>query len=325
MGGGQWEVSPEAALSLRLPPVENYSGDAPYENLLLYAVSQEVDGSQSRSADWPFSIDVYPVIDGDGITNWNLENSLTEGEIESGVDVSLGNAGSFSFVDGDGSESVESFRFDLNSVISNAQIKERLKKLTNQDDVDVDDLIGYIGGDNIYEDNGNGTITVPYGLIGGLWMSWELFWDSNVDFNINVTALLRDYAVIDGKTEEVFAEQAGSFSVKIAGTADTPVAFASDVTGPAGTPLLMNFGGNITDTDEDLNRDISESIHFFVTLKDYEGNMDEFSFIDDGGQAVGIDAGAGSWYFTQEDLNQSKCDPLLAILLLYLMFPACTW
>ena len=267
-------------------------------------MSQEIDGDQSKSELWDFSIQVQPVIAGDGITNWKLKAELTEGEIESGQNVPLSNAGSFNFADGDGSESVESFTFDMNSVIADAEIEQRLKDLTGKAAVTVDDLLTFV--DGTYTDNLNGTITVELGAIAGLSMSFQLFLDSNVSFEIPVTAILKDKATINDSVVEVFDSQSGSFLVDLSGTADVPIALAVDSSGTAGVPLRMDFGGMVTDTDEGLNRAISESMQFFVTLEGFTGDVNLYSFVDSDGEVIGVDAGGGSWFFTQEEMAQGR-------------------
>lgn len=53
IGKGEWEVDGTALGTLTVPPVQHYSGENPFADLNLRAVSQEKDGDQISSLDWP--------------------------------------------------------------------------------------------------------------------------------------------------------------------------------------------------------------------------------------------------------------------------------
>ena len=54
IGSGEWEVGISALATLAItPPVAHFSGENPFTTLKLRAVTQEKDGDQSASPDWP--------------------------------------------------------------------------------------------------------------------------------------------------------------------------------------------------------------------------------------------------------------------------------
>jgi len=305
LGGGRWSVPEEAVAGLKLPPVENFSGEDPYPDLKIKAVSQEMDGDQSESEYWDITIDVLPVIQGtteDGFASWSLSWNGQESQIENdGTNVPLSQIGNHAYADNDGSEVVLKYYFNLTNVLDDAQIRYRLMALSGNANAGMAELRAYINGAYFF-DEASGMLTVEASDIGGISLSSELFLDSNVDFTIPVAALVRDTAVIDGVTYEVEKNETGSFSVGLAGSADVPIAFANDAQGSSLELILMNFGGYTTDTDADLGRDVSEELYYVVKAK-ASSDFDEFLFVNADGGFIGSYGGPGSWLFTAEDMT----------------------
>jgi hypothetical protein len=307
IGNGTWSITAAAMETLELPPVLNFSGTNPtfYAGVTLRAVTQEIDGDQATSAPWPVTIAVNPVIDAatvDGFASWSLSVSQNEGVTESGVDLSLANVGVHTFVDNDGSERVVSYTFDLSDLITNAGLEQRVEDLIGPG-ADLDDLIagGFVKGTFTY-DSGTGTISVLATDIGGIALDHRLFLDSNQDFSIPVTALVRDTAVVNGVTVSTDKTESGLFAVDLIGDADVPTAFATPVTsGNSGTLVPLSLGGVSTDTDAGLGRAPSESIYYIVQLLN-PGTAPRLGFADGAGNVVGLDNGDGTWLLRPADL-----------------------
>lgn len=303
IGNGTWSVTAAAMATLMLPPVPNFSGENPYAGVTIRAVAQEIDGDQASSVQWPVTIKVNPVINAgtvDGFSSWNMGATQTEAGSEAGGDISLASAASHSFNDNDGSEAVISYTFDLSALITDAGIGTRLASLPGTG-AGLDKLVAsYISGTFSYN-AGAGTITVLAADIGGVALGGQLFLDSNQDFSIPVTAVVRDTAVIDGLPVTVDKIESGTFSVNLVGTADVPTVFASSVAGNSGTLLPLALGGVSTDTDASLGRAPSEDIYYIVSVLN-PASAPPLGFTDGSGNIVGLDNGDGTWLLTPADL-----------------------
>lgn len=303
LGNGTWSITAAAMPSLKLPPVPNFSGENPYAGVTVRAVTQEVDGSQASSPQWPVTIQVFPVINAatvDGFASWGMGATRTEGDVEGGSGISLASAANHVLVDNDGSEQVVSYTFDLSNLIADAGIAARLAALPGAGS-GLDKLVNtYMSGTFTYN-SAAGTITVLAGNIGGISLSHQLFLDSNQDFSIPVSALVRDTAIIGGSPISVDKVETGTFHVDLIGTADTPTVFASSVSGSSGTLLPLSLGGDSTDTDIALGRVLSEDIYYVVTLLN-PGTAPALGFTDGAGNIVGLDNGDGTWILTPVDL-----------------------
>ncbi|MEQ1576256.1 MAG: calcium-binding protein [Hyphomicrobium sp.] len=303
LGNGTWSVSAAAMPTLTLPPVQNFSGENPYSGVTVRAVTQEIDGSQATSPQWPVSIVVNPVIAGgtvDGFSSWGLGATQSEAASESGTNISLASSLNYTLADNDGSETVIEYTFNLTNLITNAGIATQLSSLPGAGS-GIDKLVAnYITGTFVY-DSGAKTITVQASLIGGVALSSQLFLDSNRDFSIPVTALVRDTAIIGGSPVTVDKLESGSFGVNFTGTADVPTVFANSVSGNSGTSIPLTLGGTTTDTDVTLGRLQSEDI-FYVLRTTNTGTAPLFGLTDSFGNVVGIDTGNGSFLINPSDL-----------------------
>ncbi|MEZ5774072.1 MAG: type I secretion C-terminal target domain-containing protein [Hyphomicrobiaceae bacterium] len=303
LGGGAWSVSAAAMETLRLPAVHNFSGENPYAGVTLRAVTQEMDGDQATSADWPVTIAVTPVIDAatvDGFASWSMGETVTEGALEAAGGISLASAANHVLVDDDGSETVVSYTFDLSGIIADAGIAVRLESLEGVG-AGLDELVaGHITGVFTY-DAGAGTITVAAADLAGVALSGDLFLDSNIDFSIPVAAVVRDSATIGGGTVSVDKVETGNLAIDLVGTADTPTAFASSASGSSGTELALTLGGISTDTDVSLGRVVSEDVYYVVSVLN-PGTAPPLGFTDGAGHIVGLDNGDGTWILTPAEL-----------------------
>jgi hypothetical protein len=105
IGGGRYQVDKEAMPSLRISPALNFAGMNPYEGMFLRAVTQEVEGDQAVSDDWPITIKVLPVVDS---IDWTMSLKLTEKDNEvRSVGVSFASALNYTMKDDDGSEYIQ--------------------------------------------------------------------------------------------------------------------------------------------------------------------------------------------------------------------------
>jgi len=303
IGNGVWSISAAALPTLELPPAPNFSGENPYSGVTVRAVTQEIDGDDASSAEWPVTITVNPVINSstvDGLTNWQMGFTQTEGVSEGGSNISLASAANHSYVDDDGSEQVVSYTFDLSGLLADAGLTARLQALQGPG-ADLDDLVAnYITGSFSYN-AAVGTITVLAGNISGVSLAATLFKDSNEDFSIPVTALVRDTAIINGAPVSVDTSETGIFSVDLEGTADVPTAFASSASGNSGTQLAVTLGGVSTDTDAALGRVASEDVYYVVSLLN-PGTAPPLGFTNGAGTIVGLANGDGTWILTAAEL-----------------------
>lgn len=319
LGGGAWSITAAAMTTLTLPPVPNFSGENPYAAVTVRAVTQELDGDQASSANWPVTITVNPVIQGgtvDGFATWGLGVTQPEGVTEAGANISLASAGTFTFVDNDGSEQVIEYKLDLSDLIADAGIGTRLEQLLGAG-ADLDDLIaaGFVTGTLTY-DSGTGVITVLPANIGGISLNSQMFLDSNVDFTIPVTALIRDTAIIGGSPVFVDKLESGNLAVNLTGTADVPTVSIGGPYAPvpAGTDLVLNLGGDSTDIDDDdpatpapndgLGRTQSETIYYVLQQTNFGGpGQPAFAFVNTAGQVVGRATDDGTWIFTPAEIG----------------------
>ncbi|MFO1170787.1 MAG: type I secretion C-terminal target domain-containing protein [Hyphomicrobiaceae bacterium] len=303
LGSGTWSITAAAMATLTLPPVPNFSGENPYAGVTIRAVTQEIDGDQATSSQWPVTIKVYPVIDAgtaDGFDTWSMGVTQSEAASEAGTGISLASATNHTFKDADGSESVVSYTFNLSGLIADAGIATRLASLPGTG-TGLDKLVAsYLSGTFTYN-SGAGTITVLASNIGGVTLNSQLFADSNEDFSIPVTAIVRDTAIIDGLPVSVDKVESGTFNVDLVGTADVPTVFASSASGGSGTLLPLNLGGVSTDTDASLGRTPSEGIYYIVAILN-PGTAPALGFTNAAGDIVGLDNGDGTWVLTPADL-----------------------
>ena len=306
IGNNRWQVTEAQLASLTIPAPANFSGDyvltfAP--GLTVTAVTQENDGSQTSKTvslvdgSGHGLITLSPVAD--GFTGWTpaVSENLEDTDIPL-INVAFTGA----LLDADGSETIVSYTLDLNGVIASAEIGGLV---TGTADL----IANYLKG--TFTDNGDGTITVLAANVAGLGFDKAAFKDSNVDFSIPVSALIRDTAgaLHDDRVET------GSFTIDLKGVADTPTVFAGDMTndpadmdysGATGTIIDVNtagmaFGGATTDTDQALGRAPSESIFYIVSgIKD-NANL-QLAFVNSAGTIIGLNNGDGTWFLSEADL-----------------------
>lgn len=300
---GAWAIGPSAIAGLKLPAVKNYSGDQPYEKLRIFAQTQEFDQDLSGVVEWQIQILVTPEVVSDAISPFDISVSVTEEENELGrIGVSLAALSLLEnqLADPD-SERVLEYTIDLSYMIDDAQIYQRLVDLNpNATDYDVDLLLIYL--DGTYTNNGNGTITVKQGFTGGLLFDAILFWDSNESFRLEAWALIEDRALLNGIEVSVTTIVQGYFNVILIGTADVPTVEASPAEGGAGELILMDIGGNSTDSDPELGRNQSESLYYVMSLVDFDGNLSGWVFTDANGNVVGFEGGGNTWIFPYETM-----------------------
>lgn len=309
IGNGTWSVTAAGMPTLQLPPVPNFSGENPYSGVTVRAVTQEMDGDQATSAQWPVTIGVSPIINAstvDGFSSWNLGATVSEQSNESlaSTGISLASTATHAFVDNDGSEAAVSYTFDLSNLIVDAGITANLASLPGAGS-GLDKLVAnYISGVFTYN-QAAGTITVLAANISGIALSGKLFLDSNKDFSIPVDALVRDTAVIGGSTVTVDKTEHGTFNVDLVGTADVPTVFATSAAGNSGTAIPLSLGGVSQDTDVALGRALSESI-FYVLRTTNPGTAPLFGLVDSGGNLIGIDIGNGSFVLTPAEIGDVR-------------------
>jgi len=105
LGGGRYQVKKEAMPTLRISPKLNFAGMNPYSGMYLRAVTQEIEGHETVSDNWPITIKVQPVADSINRA-MSVEVSEEDNEVRS-VGVSFSSALNYTFKDNDGSESVQ--------------------------------------------------------------------------------------------------------------------------------------------------------------------------------------------------------------------------
>ena len=174
---------------------------------------------------------------------------------------------SYSFTDNDGSEEAISVTYDLSNLIEDAGIEVKLAQLPGDGtglEFGLDKLVNnYLDGTFTY-DPVSGNITALVENVPSLRLSEELFEFSNVNFEIPVSVLVRDSAVINNVT--VTDEEFESTTIKflITGIAETPTVFAEDAIGESLSYIPVILGGESTDGDVLLGREPSESIYYIV-------------------------------------------------------------
>ena len=304
---GNFQIEEAFIADLKLPYVPHYAGEKPYPDLKLYAFTQEKDLDQSNNVLWPIKIDVLPIAD--GIGEYKTSTTVREGQNEvDNAKLSLAAIGDHSLIDSDGSETVLNYTIDFNSMIEDAQIMEQLRlEDPGATVIDAEYVIGkYLQGS--YTRNGDGTVTVAKANIGSLWLYGLIFWDSNISFSLRVSAYIQDRVTANGSEQIVDITSDGEFRVNILGTADVPTVYADDASGPAGEPILLNIGGNSTDTDPELGRVQSEELYYLMALNDEAqlaaANMTGYAFVDAAGEIIGVDGGDGTWLFTYAEIQR---------------------
>jgi hypothetical protein len=190
IGNGEYEVDRAVISSLKVTPIKNYSGENPFPDLTMRAISQEVDGDESISDAWTITFDVLPIAD--GFTSWGLGDQLSEEDNEvRGRGIALSSVSTFSLADPD-SERVVQFSFDFSSMIADAGIGKQLDILTEKPGATLSDLINadLVAGVFSYEPS-TGVVTVLYDNVQSMRLDSRLFKDSNKDFAIPVSALVQ--------------------------------------------------------------------------------------------------------------------------------------
>lgn len=105
MGEGRYQIDKEVVPSLKISSEPNFAGMNPYPNMYVRAITQEIEGDESISEDWPITIKVQPVADA---IEWKMKLEMTEQDNDlNGVGVSFAGALNYTLKDTDGSESVE--------------------------------------------------------------------------------------------------------------------------------------------------------------------------------------------------------------------------
>ncbi len=246
-------------------------------------MAQEDDGNQT-SVSAPLNVVVAPVMG-------RLPGLEPLGAGHEDNDIPLASAAFSGLPDGDGSEQIVSYTFNLNGMIAAAQIGGVVP--------DVNTLIAsHVTG--TFTNNGDGTITVLAANLAGVALRKEAFLNANVDFSIPVTARVSEAGGL-------FQNVNGSYAVNLVGDADIPTAFAGNVTAVTGQLTAINptgaeFGGAITDSDVGLGRANSERIYYIVSGPAGVLGTD-IAFFRPGGQLAGLNNNDGTWYLTPADLS----------------------
>jgi len=295
-----WQVAAAELPLVTLPVPANFSGDyltiAP--NLTIRTVTQENDRNQTycERVILPGELILHPVAD--GFSSWSPAVQVNEDQ-----PISLANIGNNTLSDADGSETVVSYRIDLTHLIADAQIGGRLDELIGPGATLDDFLANYVNGS--FTNNGDGTITVTPAQLSDLSFSSAPFLDSNVDFALPVTAIVRDTA----GTLASEITQTHSFTVNLVGQVDTPTAHTlAAYEGNSGALIALNpgghdFGGNSTDRDEALGRILSESPASGGDIYYVVSNLDPaLALVDGNGDPIGQNNNDGSWLLRAADL-----------------------
>jgi len=309
IGNGTWQISEAALPNLVLPPVPNFSGTNPYSTLKVSAVSQEQDGDQASSDDWTINIEVDPVINSstvDGFSSWSAAATVTEDN-----DIPLSIISNHALVDNDGSEQVVSYTLDLSNLIADAGIGQRLVDLHGAGAGLNEFIQNHVNGTIDSIDLASGTITVLAANAAGLSFGASAFRDSNVDFNVPVSALVRDAATLSSGTLTADKTETTTFNVNFVGDADIPTAFANDATGLASTLIKLDVGGENTDTDSDLGRAESEDQLYYILEVQNMATAPRFFLMDSSNSITGANFGGGKFLVTPGQLADLhvKTDP----------------
>jgi len=304
-----WQVAAADMPSVTVPVPADFSGDyltlAP--GLAVRAVTQENDGNQTYGSVTfaPGQLLVSPVAD--GFATWSPGIQVSEGNA-----IPLSSLANHGFSDNDGSESVVSYTVDLNHLLTDAGIAARLVEMYGPG-AGLSDFIAHeITGS--FTNNGNGTITVTPAQVASLGFRASAFLDSNQDFALPVTALVRDTA--GALTNDRI--ETGSLSVDLVGVADAPTVHAlPSYSGMTGTLVDLNpggtdFGGESTDRDAALGRSSSESSAAGGDLYYVVSNLDAaMALVDHNNNPVGQNNNDGSWILRPADLADLRitCAP----------------
>ena len=246
----------------------NYAGENPYPNFRIYVVTQELDGDESDLDDpWTVDFKIFPVVD--GFSFWTMRETVSENATETNQDIPLDAALTFGLIDGvtvgDNPPEVPVYvEYDLSNLIEDAQIEQQLRNLESNPSAGLPELVAnYIAGNFTYN-AATGRIRVLRADVFGIFLSAQLFFQSNVDFSIPVSFLVRDEATIGGVAEIREVAYNGTLDVDLVGTADPPTVFANDAEGFSLTRIPVFLGGALTDTDIALGRNASETLYFIV-------------------------------------------------------------
>ncbi|MCG8509286.1 MAG: hypothetical protein MI741_08665, partial [Rhodospirillales bacterium] len=128
-------------------------------------------------------------------------------------------------------------------------------------------------------DNGNGTWTLTEVQLNGLTITPPA--DSNVDFDLGVSATLTDGSVTP----------TDSIGVTVDAVADTPDVTVSDATGAEDTVIGLNVGASVPDSTETVD---------FVTISGVPAGAS---------LSAGTDNGNGSWTLTEAQLDGLTLTP----------------
>lgn len=190
---------------------------------------------------------------------------------EDNAGVSLEVITDFNFIDGvtvqdNGPEQAVEAQYDLSNLIDDAQIRQRLADLLNETTVDIQDIVdNFLIGDFESFNATTGILVVAGGDVASLRLDATLFFQSNIDFTIPVRLIVEDRATINGMDVVETEEYNATLQVDLVGQADPPTVFADDANGTSLTPIPVNLGGEITDTDIALGRNASETIYYIVS------------------------------------------------------------
>ncbi|MEL6968003.1 MAG: type I secretion C-terminal target domain-containing protein [Pseudomonadota bacterium] len=285
--GSGWQISPADLPALTIQPPADYSGDYAADiapGLALTAVVQENDGNTTTFS-LPLNPIVNPVVDAQ---TWSPGQQALED-----TDIPLAGAAPSGLIDGDGSETIVAYTFDLNSIVVDAGIGATVTDTA-------DFIANHINGP--FTDNGNGTITVAAGDLASVSFSAAAFPDSNRDFGVPVSVEFTDSNGLT--TDSSVVNQ--TFNIDLVGDADLPTVFADNYTGNDDVLIAVNptgaeFGGTTTDTDVANGEGQSEDILYIVSgLNDPD--TPTLAFVDSAGDPVGLNNLDGTWLFTPAEL-----------------------
>lgn len=147
-------------------------------------------------------------------------------------------------------------------------------------------------------------LTVANADMTSLKLKADLFLDSNIDFDIPISAKIVDAVTIDGSDVEDVLIQDGTLQVKIEGSADVPTVFCdSAISG--GRRIPISLGGEATDADVALGREASERVHYFINPIDM-ADINEYQFVDASNAIVGFPGGDRTWFLLPEDVQGAQ-------------------
>lgn len=297
LGGDKYQVSSNAIETLFIPLPLHKSGNETelFPDLEITTVAQELEGDQASSDPWLIEIQVQPVAD--PFASWNPGQRINETDLDEGatLGIFLGNNLAPQLTDTDSSEMIVNYTFDFANFITNADV-EGVAGGTS-----FSDLLPFIEGDYVVSGT---TITVDADNIGGLYLRAGLFFDSNVDFSIGVSAWLVDGAWIGGTYHTDYRQvTGGNYDVEILGQPDTPTVFGGGpYSGESGYAIAIDtIGGTTTDTDVALGRSQSESTIYYLVEATLNG-FSSYAFADAMGNPRGLGGVGNSWLLFESDL-----------------------